>query len=64
MNTKILDQWMKNKVTIQINDKTKKCTIVDIDDVGILVEYYKYKSKDLVYYTYNSMTKIKPIIPE
>lgn len=64
MNTKILDQFMNDKTIVQINDKLKKCTIIDIDDTGILVEYYKYNSKDFAYYSFSNIIKIKPILPE
>ncbi len=55
---------MNDKTIVQINDKLKKCTIIDIDDTGILVEYYKYNSKDFAYYSFSNIIKIKPILPE
>lgn len=64
MTSKILSQFMKEGTVLQINDKTKKCVIKEIDEWGILVEYYRYNAVDLVYYTLHSITKIKPVVVE
>jgi hypothetical protein len=61
MNYSVLIRWKNNKIQININDKTKKCIIKEVDDLGILVEYTKYNAKDLVYYTFHSINKITPV---
>ena len=58
MNARILSKLMDEGVDIQINDNIKKCMINDIDDFGILVEYYKYDDKDLVYYPFVNILRI------
>jgi hypothetical protein len=61
MMHQIIEKFIKNKTPVRINDKTKKCVIKEIDELGILVEYYKYNAVDLVYYTLHNITKIKPV---
>jgi 3-isopropylmalate dehydratase small subunit len=64
VNNSILEKWKNNKTNIKINDKPKKCIIKEVDDIGILVEYTKYNTKEVVYYTLLSIDKIKPVIED